>query len=280
MKALNAFAVAFLILWGVMCLIATLFNLDVSSIALDKILASPEWGAILGYDDLGRSILPRLIMGARTSLFVAISVVSISFVIGTCIGVIGAWYGNWLDKLIVILIDLFMAFPGVLLAIAFAGLLGPGIMNAVLALVLVGWVGFARLARAQTLSIKQRQHIEAALVLGSDTVTIARWHILPLILAPLIVEATFAVSGMVIAEAGLSFLGLGVQPPAASWGSMIREGTRTMLIAPHVVLAPGMTIFLVVLAINLLGDRLRDLMDKKGYTPAEESLISREKQVR
>ena len=125
----------------------------------------------------------------------------------------------------------------------------------------VGWVGFARLARAQTLSIKQRDHITAARALGTGSARIALRHLLPLVLAPLIVEGTFAIAGTVIAEASLSFLGLGVQPPAASWGSMIRDGTRYMLVAPHMVLAPGIAIFLVVLSINLLGDRLRDKMD-------------------
>jgi len=161
----------------------------------------------------------------------------------------------------VLVIDIFIAFPGILLAIALAGLLGPGITNAVIALSVVGWVGFARLARAQTLTVKHREHVDAARVLGTGILRIAFRHLLPLISAPLIIEATFAIAGTVIAEASLSFLGLGVQPPDASWGSMIRDGTRYMLVAPHMVLAPGLAIFLVVLSINLLGDRLRDKMD-------------------
>jgi peptide/nickel transport system permease protein len=202
-----------------------------------------------------------MIMGARTSLLVAFSVVFISFVVGTIIGVFAAWFGGWWDKISVLIIDIFIAFPGILLAIALAGLLGPGIMNAVIALSIVGWVGFARLARAQTLTIKHREHVTAARALGTRTSRMVFLHLLPLIMAPLIVEATFAIAGTVIAEASLSFLGLGVQPPDASWGSMIREGTRYMLVAPHMVLAPGIAIFLVVLSINLLGDRLRDKMD-------------------
>ncbi len=233
---------------------------------LNKILVAPEFHAWLGYDDLGRSITDRLILGARTSFLVAMCVVSISFVFGTTVGVMAAWLGGWWDKVIVFVIDVFIAFPGILLAIALSGLMGPGIMNAVVALSVVGWVGFARLARAQTLTIKHREHVMAAQALGTDTTSIAIRHILPLIMAPLVIEATFAIAGTVIAEAGLSFLGLGVQPPNPSWGSMIRDGTRFMLVAPHMVLAPGMTILLVVLSINLLGDSLRDKMDVRSKT--------------
>jgi len=258
-----SFPVIVLTAWCLLALSATLLSLQPDEIILQKILALPEWQAWLGYDDLGRPIADRMIMGARTSLLVAFSVVLISFVLGTVIGVFAAWFGGWWDRITVLFIDIFIAFPGILLAIALAGLLGPGIMNAVIALSIVSWVGFARLARAQTLTIKQREHVTAARALGTGTSHTVFRHLLPLIMAPLIVEATFAIAGTVIAEASLSFLGLGVQPPDASWGSMIREGTRYMLVAPHMVLAPGIAIFLVVLSINLLGDRLRDKMDVK-----------------
>ena len=143
-------------------------------------------------------------------------------------------------------------------------MLGPGIDNVVIALSTVGWVGFARLARAQVLSVKTRDHVQAAVALGAGQARIVTRHLLPLVSAPLIVEATFGVAGVVIAEAGLSFLGLGVQPPAASWGSMIRDGARYMLVAPHLVMAPGVALMLVVLSVNLLGDRLRDRLDVRG----------------
>lgn len=256
-----SFPLIILVAWCLLALSATLLPLSPDEIILQKILALPEWQSWLGYDDLGRPIADRLVMGARTSLLVAFCVVSISLVVGTAIGVFAAWFGGWWDKITVLIIDIFIAFPGILLAIALAGLLGPGIMNAVIALSIVGWVGFARLARAQTLTVKEREHVAAARALGTSTTRIAFRHLLPLIMAPLIVEATFAIAGTVIAEASLSFLGLGVQPPDASWGSMIREGTRYMLVAPHMVLAPGVAIFLVVLSINLLGDKLRDKMD-------------------
>ena len=250
-----------LLSWMVLALLAPVLPLYPDHIALDKILLAPEWSQWLGYDDLGRSISSRLIMGARTSLSIAIIVVAISFFLGTFLGLMGAWLGGFWDKSLVMVIDLFIAFPGILLAIALAGLLGPGLMNAVIALSIVSWVGFARLARVQTLSMKKHLHIDAARALGTPNFIIAKKHVLPLIMTPLIIEATFAFAGVVIAEAGLSFLGLGVQPPAASWGSMIRDGGQYMLVAPHMVLAPGFAILSLVLCINLLGDTLRDKMD-------------------
>jgi len=203
-------------------------------------------------------------MGAKTSFSVAIIVVLISFVIGTFLGVIGAWLGGGYDIFLVVMIDIFMAFPGILLAIVLAGLLGPGLANTVIALSVVSWVGFSRLARIQTLSIKNRDHIVAAHALGTLDYAITFRHILPLIIAPLIIEATFSVASVIIAEAGLSFLGLGVQPPSASWGSMIRDGTQYMLVAPHMVLGPGFAILSLVLCINLLGDYLREKIDIRG----------------
>ena len=159
------------------------------------------------------------------------------------------------------IVDVFLAFPGILLAIALAGVLGPGLDNVIVALCAAGWVGFARLARAQSLSLKHREHVMAARALGVSDFNILRRHVLPYIVAPLIVEASFGVAAVVIAEAGLSFLGLGVQPPEASWGTILREGTRYMLVAPHVVIGPSLVLLLVVLSVNLLGDRLRDRLD-------------------
>jgi len=251
-------------LWVLLALAAGFSLLHPNQIDLQHILQGPGTHAWLGYDDLGRPVLARLIAGSRTSLLVAAGVVGVTAIVGTGIGVLSGWLGGPWDQVMVRVIDIFLAFPGILLAIALAGLLGPGIGNVVIALSLVGWVGFARLARAQTLSVKQREHIAAACVLGTSNMAIMRRHVLPLILAPLIVEATFAIAGVVIAEAGLSFLGLGVQPPDPSWGSMIRDGARYMLVAPHMVLAPGMAVFAVVLAVNLLGDRLRDRLDVRG----------------
>ena len=255
-----------LLLWLLLALIGPWLPLHPEQINLAYILKFPSIStSYLGYDDLGRPILDRLIMGARTSFLVAFWVILVSSFLGTLVGMFSGWFGGYLDLIMVRVMDIFLAFPGILLAIALSGVLGPGIENVIFALVIVGWVGFARLARAQTLSLKEREHIKAALALGAQTPRILRYHLLPLLIAPLIVEATFGVASVVIAEAGLSFLGLGIQPPEASWGSMIRDGKNYMLVAPHMVLAPGIALLLVVLSVNMLGDSLRDHLDIKSY---------------
>lgn len=253
--------VGFLLLWAIVALAGPLLPLDPDGIDLPEILAPPAPESPLGNDDLGRPVLDRLLVGGRTSFIVGLGVVALSAVLGTLVGGVSALAGGWLDLTLVRIVDVFLAFPGILLAIALAGILGPGIDNVILALAAVGWVGYARLARAQILSLKQRDHVAAARALGSGSGRVLLRHLLPLAMAPLIVEATFGVAGAVIAEAGLSFLGLGVQPPQASWGSMIRDGVGYMLVAPHLVLAPGLAILFVVLSVNLVGDALRDRLD-------------------
>lgn len=261
MKGIIIIAMIVLWIWIALAVLVQWLPLDPENMDLTHVLNPPSWEAWLGWDDLGRLVWDRLAMGARTSFLVAAGVVSISLTVGTFLGTITAYLGGWLDHLAIRIIDVFLAFPGTLLAIALAGLLGPGIYNVVIALGSVGWVSYARLARAQVLSIKHRDHVQAARALGVKGPRIIIKHLLPLILAPLIVEATFGVAAVVTAEAGLSFLGLGVQPPAASWGSMIRDGTRYLLVAPHLVLAPGIALAAVVLAVNILGDALRDYLD-------------------
>ncbi|MBE0494182.1 MAG: ABC transporter permease [Thiomicrospira sp.] len=253
--------------WFAMAFGAFLVGESANLVDLNKLLAMPDWQSWLGYDELGRPLFERLLLGAQTSLFVALGVVIFSALIGTSIGIYSGFMGGWVDRVITKVIDVFLAFPGLLLAIGLAAVLGPGIENVIFALVAVGWVGYARLARAQTLSLRHREHIQAARALGVSQPVILYRHLLPLILAPLGVEATFGFAGAVIAEAGLSFLGLGVQPPDASWGNMIREGTRYLLVAPHLVIVPGVALMLVVLAINVLGDRGRDRLDVKQSTP-------------
>lgn len=250
-----------LLTWCVFALFGPWLELKPNAIHMERILAPPTPEVWFGFDDLGRPLWDRLVVGARTSFLVALGVVSFAGLLGTLIGALSGYLGGWWDHVSVRIMDIFLAFPGILLAIALAGLLGPGIGNVVLALAATGWVGYARLARAQVLSLRRREHVQAAIALGGGTRRILWRHLLPLILAPLIVEATFGVAGAVIAEASLSFLGLGVQPPAASWGSMIRDGARYLLVAPHMVLVPGVALMLVVLAINLLGDWLRDRLD-------------------
>lgn len=237
-----------------------------NQVNLDALLQFPNSNFWLGSDELGRPLLERVILGAQTSLIVAVGVVSFSAIIGTTIGIYSGYIGGLTDRIITKVIDVFLAFPGLLLAIALAAVLGPGIENVIFALVVVGWVGYARLARVQTLSLKNREHIQAAKALGVSQPLILWRHVLPLILAPLGVEATFGVAGAVISEAGLSFLGLGVQPPDASWGNMIKEGTRYLLVSPHLVFVPGVALMLVVLAVNLIGDQWRDSLDVRNRT--------------
>lgn len=260
---IDKFSRCILGLWLLLAILAPLLPLAPFDINLQLILEKPTLSHPLGYDDLGRSILDRLVIGTRVSLIVAVSVVSVSAIIGVTLGAVAGYVGGWFDLMMVRIIDIFLAFPGLLLAIALAGVLGSGIENVVIALCTVGWVGYARIARAQVLSLKTQDHIAAAVALGAGTPRIVYRHLLPLILAPLIVEATFGIAGAVVAEAGLSFLGLGVQPPDPSWGSMIRDGARYLLVAPHFVLAPGIALMLVVIAVNLQGDRLRDRLDVK-----------------
>lgn len=258
LKWLRWFPLFILILWLLMAVGASWLPLQPNQITLENILQPPSFAAWLGYDDLGRPLLDRLIMGAHTSFFVAFFVVAVSLVVGTFIGMVSGWMGGIVDLIVVRIIDIFLAFPGILLAIALAGLLKPGIENVIFALSVVGWVGFARLARAQTLALREREHVRAAIALGAGIPRILWYHVLPLLGAPLMIEATFGIAGSVIAEAGLSFLGLGVQPPTASWGAMIRDGTGYMLTAPHTVLVPGITLMLIVLSVNRLGDELQD----------------------
>jgi peptide/nickel transport system permease protein len=255
-----------LVLWALAALVSPWLALAPDRVDLTRILATPSIEAPLGNDDLGRPVLDRLLAGSRTSLLVGVGVVLVSGCIGTLVGGLAGLAGGWLDTLIARLIDLFMAFPGILLAIALAGILGPGIGNVIIALTVVGWVGYARLARAQILSLVGRDHVVAARSLGVGPATLLRRHLLPLAAAPLSVEATFGVASVVVAEAGLSFLGLGVQPPDASWGTLIRDGVAYLLVAPHLVLVPGAALLLVVVAVNLLGDVLRDRLNVRLRT--------------
>lgn len=255
------FALSVVLGWLLLAVYGLVFPLRPDEIELTRILQPPGSGAWLGFDDLGRPLWDRIAVGARYSFFVAAAVVLVSSLVGTLVGAVSAYRGGWLDHVTVRVIDVFLAFPGILLAIALAGLLGAGLDNVVIALAAVGWVGFARLARAQVLAMKGREHVQAAIALGAGQMRVVLRHLLPLIAAPLIIEATFGVAGVVIAEAGLSFLGLGIQPPTPSWGSMIRDGSRYMLVSPHMVMVPGIALLLVVLAVNMLGDWLRDRLD-------------------
>ncbi len=254
----TAICCAVLALWFALALVSPLLDTNPAQVDLTALFASPSPAHWLGADDLGRSIAARVLAGARVSCLVAIVVVATAAVLGTAIGMSCAWFGGAMDLAATRVMEIFMAFPGILLAIGLAGVLGPGLPNVIIALCTVSWVGFARLARVQTLSLKHRDHVLVARALGTPTGLILLRHVLPLAAAPLIVEATFALGVVVVAEAGLSFLGLGVQPPTASWGSMIKDATQFLLVAPHMIVGPGLAMLSLVVAVNVLGDRLRD----------------------
>ena len=262
-KLITSWPVLVIAGWGLAALLAGALPLQPDHIDLGHILAAPGANGLLGADDLGRDILARLVDGARVALLVAVSVTAATMTAGTVLGLIAGYFGGWVDRFLMHITDVFMAFPGILLAIAFAAVLGPGIGNLVLALCLTSWVGYARLTRAQALSLRRRQHVLAAESLGASVPRIMLRHMLPLLAAPLVVEATYSIAGLVIAEASLSFLGLGIQAPAASWGAMLRDGVRYLLVAPHYVLAVGLSLMSLVLAVNVLGDKLRDILDVK-----------------
>jgi peptide/nickel transport system permease protein len=224
-------------------------------------LAAPHAGHALGQDSLGRDVLARVLHGARISLAVGASVVVLSLLVGMTIGAAAGYLGGRFDELVTRVIDVLLAFPGLLLAIALAAVLGPSLGNVVLALSLLGWTGYARLARAEVAALRQREFVQAAEALGAGPTRIVARHLLPLAAPVLLVQATFGMAGAIVAESSLSFLGLGAPSPLASWGAMIDEGRPFLLVAPHVVVWPGLALALTVLALQLVGDGLRDVLD-------------------
>jgi peptide/nickel transport system permease protein len=227
-------------------------------------LAGPSRSHWFGTDELGRDILSRIIYGARISLEVASSVVALSLLLGLIFGGLAGFYGGALDVTInIFAINAFMALPGILLAIAFVAFLGPGLLNLIFALAIGGWVGYARLVRAQVLAAREREFVEAAKALGASDLRIFVRHILPNILQPLIVQSAIGMAGAVLAEATLSFLGLGVPPPTPSWGAMLNDARAHLFDAPHTVVFPAIAVMCCVLSFNFLGDALRDYLDPR-----------------
>ncbi len=237
---------------------------DPARIDLEARLVAPSSAHWFGTDELGRDILSRTIYGARISMVVAVSVVGLSLAAGLGMGCLAGFYGGWADTAInIYLTNAFLALPGILLAIAFVAFLGPGLGNLILALAISGWVGYARLVRAQVMAVKQREFVEAARALGASDLRVICRHILPNILQPLIVQAAIGMAGEVLAEATLSFLGLGIPAPAASWGSMLNDARSHLFDSPHLVFFPAMAVMGCVLAFNFLGDALRDRLDPR-----------------
>ena len=242
---------------------------DPAHIDLPNRLQSPSSQHLCGTDELGRDILSRLIWGARISMFVGGSVVVCSLFLGLIIGSLAGYYGGSIDRFVnIVLMNAFLSFPGILIAIAFVAFRGPGILNLVLALSLGGWVGYARLVRAQVLAVREREFVEAARSLGAGDLRIILRHILPNIIQPVIVQAAIGMAGAILAEATMSFLGLGVPPPTASWGSMLNDARSHLFDAPHLVLFPAVTVMLAVLAFNFIGDALRDVLDPRSRIEA------------
>jgi peptide/nickel transport system permease protein len=223
-------------------------------------------GHPLGTDEFGRDVLARLVWGARVSLLAGVATAALAMLIGVALGMVGGYYTGWVETAVMRVTDVLMAFPYILLAIAIVAGLGPGLRNAMIAVGVVGFPLYTRLVRGVVLSVREREFVEAARALGSpDRIILAR-HIVPHVASPVIVAFSLDVGAKILATAGLSFLGLGTQPPTADWGSMMATGRQFVILSPHVVLLPGLAIFVTVLALNVIGDALRDLLDPRART--------------
>ena len=230
---------------------------------LDQDLIAGSREHWLGTDKLGRDILSRIIYGGRISLLVGITTVALSLAIGVVIGSLSGYFGGWIDQMLMRLVDILMAFPGILLAIAFTAVLGPGLDHVILALCLIGWTGYARLVRGEILSLRERDFIQAARSLGCRPKRIILRHLLPNLLPPLLIQSTFGLAAAIVAEGSLSFLGLGVEPPTPSWGAMLNDGRQFLLVAPHLTMYPGLALMITVLALNLVGDALQERLQTR-----------------
>jgi peptide/nickel transport system permease protein len=260
---IGAIGAAGILLLVVVSLLAPLIAPFEPTAQIAKRFTEPSMTYIMGADDVGRDVFSRLIYGARVSLWVGVVAVSISTVLGVTCGMLAGYFGGIVDNVLMRLVDILLAFPGLILAIIIASYLGPSLTNAMIAIGIVGAPHKARIARAPVLSILTEDYIVAARVLGASNARILVQHVLPNAMAPLIVSTSLSLSGAILADAGLSFLGLGTQPPDPSWGAMLQEGRRYMEDAWWMALYPGIAIMLAVLSFNLLGDGLRDILDPR-----------------
>ena len=230
---------------------------------LSNALQPPSGSHLLGTDRYGRDLFSRIIIGAQTTVFSALALVAGITIVGTVIGVICGYVGGWIDSLIMRISDIFLAFPEMVFAIAIAGVLNGGIWSAAIAVGLIAWPRYARVARSQVLAMKNHQYMNAAKLMGTRWYKVILKHIMPNILGPIVVTAALDVGAMIMNLAGLSYLGLGVVPPTPEWGSMMSEGRSMLQTSPWIVLAPGLAIFITVIIFNLLGDTVRDILDPK-----------------
>jgi peptide/nickel transport system permease protein len=231
---------------------------------LSNAKAMPSWAHPFGTDRYGRDMLSRVIIGSRTSIFSTLFLVSIITMIGSILGIIAGWCSGWIDTVLMRISDMFLAFPGLVFALAIAGVLGGGLHNAIFALAAISWPKYARIARSQTLAQKEMLYLRAARLSGSSTAKIIGKHIVPNIMGPILVTSMLDIGTMMMELAGLSFLGLGAKPPMAEWGSMMSDTRSLLTIVPWVTLAPGFAIFVSVMIFNLLGDTIRDYADPKN----------------
>lgn len=259
--------VAGLALIAILVLIALLAPLIAPANPLKQVLSTrlkpPSVTHWLGTDQLGRDILSRMIYGARISLVIGTVVVGLAASVGTLVGLVAGYAGGWLDEGLMRVTDVFFAFPALILAMAISGALGPSLTNAMIAIAVVSWPVYARLVRAQVLSLREREYVEAARGLGASAGRIVWQHILPNTLAPLLVQASFDMGGAILSAAGLSFIGFGAQPPTPEWGVMISDGRNYIATQSWLSLFPGLAILLTVAAFNLIGDGLRDALDPR-----------------
>lgn len=258
--ALSGLSLLFLLI-AIAVLAPYLAPYDPNAIDISQRLEWPSQDHLLGTDKFGRDILSRIIFGARLSLLMPTIIVAISLTIGTTVGLLSGFKGGIVDSLLMRVVDIKSSFPGLLLTLAIIGMLGPGLFNAVIAMSISGWTGYARIIRGMTLSLREKEFVQAAKMLGSSDSYVLLKHILPNVVSPVLLLATLNMSGAILSLAGLGFLGLGAQPPTAEWGSMLSDSQGLIFSAPYLVFIPGIAIMITVLAFNLLGDGLRDAMD-------------------